>query len=117
MTIFLLDGSNLTINANETVNLSPPTSGPYAGITIFQGRDNTQELKINGGAASKLSGFVYAPNAHIFFAGNSASGSSDCLRLVGDTIEMTGSSAIQSDCKAQLGGRTMTAGRYLALVQ
>lgn len=117
VTIFLLDGSSLTMNGNHTIDLSPPTSGPYAGITIFQGRDNAQELKINGSSTSKISGFVYAPNAHIFFAGNSSSGSSDCVRLVGDTIEMTGTSTIQTDCKAQLGGRTMNVGRYLALVK
>jgi len=117
VTIFLLDGSNLTMNGNHTIDLSPPTSGPFAGLTIFQERGNAQELKINGTSASKISGFVYAPSAHIFFAGNSTSGSSDCVRLVGDTIEMTGNSTIQTDCKAQLGGRTMNVGRYLALVQ
>jgi Flp pilus assembly protein TadG len=117
VTIFLLDDASMTINGNQVVDLSPPTSGPYAGITIFQGRDNAQQLTINGTSGSKMSGFVYAPNANIFFAGNSASGSSDCLRLVGDTVEMTGNSAIQSDCKAQLGGRTMYAGRYVTLVK
>ena len=44
VTIFLMENSQLYINANEQVNLSPPTSGPYAGITIFQAHGDTQAL-------------------------------------------------------------------------
>ncbi|WP_244661626.1 hypothetical protein [Mesorhizobium huakuii] len=71
VTLFLMEGSQITINANEQVNLSPPTSGPYAGITIFENRGNTSALTLNGGANSVISGFVYAPDAAVSFAGNS----------------------------------------------
>lgn len=117
VTIFLLEGASFSITANQLVDLSPPTSGPYAGITIYQARDNPQKLTINGTSGSKVSGFVYAPKAQIFFAGNSTASASACLRLIGDTIEMTGNSAIESDCKTQLGGREMLVGRHVALVK
>ena len=41
VTIFLMEGAKFVSNANEVIKLSPPTSGPYAGITIFQDRGNT----------------------------------------------------------------------------
>ncbi|UCI06423.1 TadE/TadG family type IV pilus assembly protein [Mesorhizobium sp. B1-1-8] len=118
VTIFLMENSQLYVNANETVNLSPTTSGPYAGITIFQDRGNTQALTLNGGSGSMVSGFIYAPDAAITYAGNSdmnAQGS--CLRLVGKTVKMTGNSAVKADCTAELGNREMYAGRMITLVK
>ncbi|TPL49864.1 TadE/TadG family type IV pilus assembly protein [Mesorhizobium sp. B2-4-6] len=118
VTIFLMENSQLIINANEQVNLSPPAGGPYAGITIYQARGNTQALTLNGGSGSVVSGFIYAPDAAITYAGNSdmnAEGS--CLRLVGDTVAMAGSSAVKSDCTAELGNRAMYAGRMITLAK
>ncbi|TIO74768.1 MAG: pilus assembly protein [Mesorhizobium sp.] len=118
VTIFLMEGSQLYINANEQVNLSPPTSGPYAGITIFQDHGNTSALTLNGGAGSVVSGFIYAPDATVTYTGNSdmnAQGS--CLRVVGNIVQMTGTSAVKADCAAELGNREMYAGRVIKLVK
>ncbi|MDX8527474.1 pilus assembly protein [Mesorhizobium sp. MSK_1335] len=118
VTIFLMENSQLYINANEQVNLSPPTSGPYAGITIFQAHGNTQALTLNGGSGSVVNGFIYAPDAAITYAGNSdMNAQGGCLRLVGDTIAMTGNSAVKSDCTAELGNREMYAGRMITLAK
>ena len=118
VTLFLMENSQLYINANEQVNLSPPTSGPYAGITIYQAHGNTQALTLNGGSGSVVSGFIYAPDATITYAGNSdMSAAGSCLRLVGDTVTMTGNSAVKSDCTAELGNRAAYAGRMITLAQ
>ena len=103
VTIFLMEDANFSVNGNEIVQLSPPTSGPYAGITIYQERSNDNPLTINGASGSQVSGFVYAPGAHVFYAGNSATtGLGGCMRLVGKTIEMTGNCGY----KVGLYGRT-----------
>ncbi|MFK0692704.1 TadE/TadG family type IV pilus assembly protein [Mesorhizobium sp. IMUNJ 23033] len=118
VTLFLMEGAQIYINANEQVNLSPPTSGPYAGITIFQDHGNTSALTLNGAANSIISGFVYAPDAPISYAGNSdMSGQGDCLRLVGKTVQMTGNSSVRTDCAALLGDREMYAGRLITLAK
>lgn len=118
VTLFLMEGAQIYINANEQVNLSPPTSGPYAGITIFQDHGNTSALTLNGAANSIISGFVYAPDAPISYAGNSdMSGQGDCLRLVGRTVQMTGNSSVRTDCAALLGDREMYAGRLITLAK
>ena len=118
VTIFLMEGAEFTSNGNSKINLTPPTSGPYAGITIYQEKANTNEVKINGGAASNVSGFIYAPGALVFYAGNSSSsGAGECIRLVAKTIEMTGNSSVASDCDAELGGRKLYAGRIISLVR
>ena len=53
VTIFLMEGASFTSNANEVIQLSPSQIAPYAGITIFQDRDNTSALKVNGGVGSR----------------------------------------------------------------
>ncbi|TIN62837.1 MAG: pilus assembly protein, partial [Mesorhizobium sp.] len=118
VTIFLMEGAQLYINANEKVDLSPSTSGPYAGITIFEDHGNTSALTLNGGANSTISGFVYAPDAPISYAGNSdMSSQGDCLRLVGKTVLMTGNSSVRTDCTAMLGNREMYASRRITLAK
>ncbi|MCV0395354.1 MAG: pilus assembly protein [Rhizobiaceae bacterium] len=116
VTIFLLENAKFSISANQTVQLSPPTSGPYAGITLFQPTSNVSPLTINGGVDSLVTGFIYAPGAHVFMAGNSTTtGSGDCIRIVGNTIEMTGNSDIAADCTDELGGRKMYGSRHISL--
>jgi Flp pilus assembly protein TadG len=116
VTIFLMNGAEFTSNGNELIELSPSEDEPYAGITVFQERSDTKQLTINGGSGSKVSGFVYAPGAEVFYAGNSdMSGEGECIRIIGRTIEMTGNSLIRSDC--YFGGKIMTAGRKITLVK
>jgi hypothetical protein len=117
VTIFLMDGAELSMNANQSINLSPPDSGPYSGIVIYQARSNTTGMTINGGSNSSISGFVYAPGAQVTYNGNSDTASTACLRIVADTIKMNGNSKVKSDCNKELGGRTMYSGRYLTLVR
>lgn len=118
VTIFLLEDAEFRINANQVVQLSPPDTGDYAGITLYQERGNTSPLVVNGGAASEITGFVYAPSAHVFHAGNSTNTAvGKCLRIVGNTVEMTGNSGVSVDCEGELGGRSMYAGRYMVIVK
>lgn len=117
VTIFLMDGATLSLNGTSTVDLSPPTSGPYAGITIYQARDNTAALTINGASGSNLTGYVYAPAAPISYTGNSSVTNQNCIRIIGDTVTMTGNSYVKTDCRADLGDRLMYVGRSITLVQ
>lgn len=118
VTIFLVEGAHINIGANEIVQLSPPAEGPYAGITLYQPKDNTQAVSLLGTSGSEISGFIYAPGAQVFYAGNSVSTASpSCLRIVGKTIELTGNSQVASNCEDELGGRKMWAGRNALLMQ
>jgi hypothetical protein len=54
------------------MNLAAPTSGPYAGVVIFQARANTRAMLLSGNAAAGLSGTVYAPAARVYVSGNAS---------------------------------------------
>jgi hypothetical protein len=50
--------------------LSPPTTGPYAGVSIFQDRSVNQEIEADGNGSIQISGLVYAPAAAFQVEGN-----------------------------------------------
>ncbi len=55
---------SITLSGSETYNLSPATSGTYAGIVFFQPSDNTQPLTVSANA-SGITGTIYAPAAQL----------------------------------------------------
>ena len=117
VTIFLMEDAEFTINGNEIVQLSPPESGPYAGITIYQAKSNTNTVSINGTSGSFVDGFVYAPGAHVSFTGNAGvTADGECLRIIGDTIEFNGNSRYGANCEGKLGDHDLTAGRHISIV-
>jgi hypothetical protein len=62
----------IQIGSTGPVNLTPPTSGTYTGISIFQDRRSTAAIQLTGGATFNLSGMVYAAGATALLSGNAA---------------------------------------------
>lgn len=56
-------GGNLSFGGGSALSLSPPTTGTYKDILIFQSRSNSNALTINGGTSAILTfgGVIYAP--------------------------------------------------------
>jgi Flp pilus assembly protein TadG len=87
------------INGNATVNLTPPKSGPTAGIVMFGDRSMPAgtSFGFNGGATQYLGGAVYLPTAAISFSGGIATNTS-CTQIIGGTVTFTGNSTIAINC-------------------
>jgi hypothetical protein len=62
----------IALSGNGTFNLVAPTSGPYAGVVVFQNRANTRAVSLSGNAAEGLGGTVYAPAALLYLSGNAS---------------------------------------------
>ena len=88
---------SITLGGNGTCSLSPMTSGPYAGITIFQPSENKQTLTVTGNA-SGIVGTIYAPAAGLSESGSGALDAS----LVVDTITIGGNAV--ADVRTAGGG-------------
>lgn len=101
--IYMADG-DLTINGNASLDLSAPTSGTYAGMLFMSARDNTNPMTFNGSGAAKLDGFIYSAKGDVTYSGSNTTDST-CLRIVADTIKMSGNANMKSDCSTELGGR------------
>ena len=76
---------SITLGGNGTCNLSPATSGTYAGIVFFQPLDNTKAITVTGNA-SGITGTIYAPAAQLSESGNGALNAS----LIVDTLTISG---------------------------
>jgi hypothetical protein len=62
----------IALSGNGTFDLSAPTSGTYAGILVFQSRQNTRALAFSGNPMAGMSGVIYAANALLSMSGNAS---------------------------------------------
>ncbi len=68
--IFIGPNGSLNLAGNGTVILSPPTSGIYQGMTIFQSRSNTTDFTVTGNGKFDITGTLYAAKALMKITGN-----------------------------------------------
>jgi hypothetical protein len=90
----------ITLRGNGMIDLTAETAGDYAGVVIFQARDNTRALALGGCAASGLNGIVYAPNALLTLQGYAQLDAS----LIVDELNVGGSSLLTQMAPGSDGG-------------
>jgi parallel beta-helix repeat protein len=60
----------VTLSGSGTIQLSPPTTGPYTGVVLFQARDNTRALALSGNGVLGVTGSIYAVVGTVTLSGN-----------------------------------------------
>lgn len=93
---------SITISGGGSAVQTPPSSGPYAGMSIFQDRSSTQKITLSGGSGWNFTGTVYAASAHVDVSGGS--GATMGSQFVADTMTLSGSSTF-NDINPALGYR------------
>jgi hypothetical protein len=78
---------SIILSGNGSYTLSLPTTGNYAGIVLFQPRDNSKALTLSGNAAG-MTGTIYAPAAQLVASGNAQLNAA----LVVDLLTVSGNS-------------------------
>ncbi len=81
---------SITVSGGGTVVQSPPTSGIYYGMSIFQDRSSTQTITLSGASGWNFTGTVYAAAAPVDVSGGS--GATMGSQFVADTMTLSGSS-------------------------
>ncbi len=114
VTFFFMGDSEIKINGSAEVNLTAKTSGDYAGMLFYTSADTNQLWTVGGGNDIKLQGIMYNPGGHIDYHGNN-SVTGECLRVVADTVRITGTSSFKSKCDTELGGLDLTASTSMRL--
>jgi hypothetical protein len=56
--------------AGPTVTISPPTTGSWMGVAIFEDRSDSSPISL-AGATNSIDGLIYAPSANLSLAGGS----------------------------------------------
>ncbi|MCE9508433.1 MAG: hypothetical protein K8R48_09025 [Alphaproteobacteria bacterium] len=94
---------NVHLTGNSSVYLKAPTTGPYAGVAIYQDRrTNTGDVNhITGTAGVEIDGAIYTPSSPLTFGGNGRvlSGSTAlCTQLIAQTVQFQGNPAMDNNC-------------------
>jgi hypothetical protein len=66
------DSINISGSNGGSVTMTPPTSGVYKGLTLFQNRSATQTMTVSGNGNFHMAGTFYAANALLTVTGNGA---------------------------------------------
>ena len=61
------------ITGTGAVNLTPPTSGLYQGISLWQTRTSTNTLTVSGGGGGSVTGTFYAQHGTLKVSGSGGS--------------------------------------------
>jgi hypothetical protein len=62
-------GASYSITGNGSVNITPPATGPFQGLSIFGDRNNKASVSLSGNG-NLLSGTVYMKSAALSLSGN-----------------------------------------------
>jgi hypothetical protein len=93
-----LTGPNASIDleGNGAVTLSPMTTGPYAGITLFQDRTNTNGATLAANGNINITGTIYAPAANVNYQAN---GTTDVFgsQIIAQSLALTGNGTVNVD--------------------
>lgn len=116
VTFYFPSTGNLKLNASAKLDLSAPTSGPYAGILFFGSRNATTVThQINGTADSSLDGAIYFPASTVSYAGGGST-AGGCTQIVANIVSFSGSSSLASDCSTA-GTRDIVTNQTVTLVE
>jgi len=92
---------NIKVNASTNLNMSPPLSGTYQGIAIFQDRrasDCNNCNKINGNSGSIIQGAIYFPSQELEYSGTGNT-AAQCTMFVGRRLNFSGNSTTTNKFK------------------
>jgi Flp pilus assembly protein TadG len=100
------------VGNGTTMNISAPTSGPYAGIAIWDGNASASTpdtFTFGGGASSTFSGAIYAPNTNLVL-GNGSGTSTISSNIIANTVMILGGSTLTNNYTPPSGGSGATQG-------
>jgi Flp pilus assembly protein TadG len=99
VTVYIATGQ-ANFNSGSTVELVAPTTGSLAGIALWQGASDTNEINLDSGATSEIDGALYAPTAELTL--NSATNAAACTLVdVGSVMLDSGATfSVGSNCAA-----------------
>lgn len=92
--------ATISMNGGAQVNLTAPTSGPFAKVIMYEDpRAPFGSDTINGNSSSVLEGGLYFPSRTLTFNGTTGM-QTNCLQLVAYRLNFTGNSTINNTCDA-----------------
>jgi Flp pilus assembly protein TadG len=95
----------ISINGTGAINFSPPTTGIYAGISLWQVRSSTNTVSVSGNGGSSISGTFYVAGGTLSVTGN---GTNDVIgsQYISDLLKLGGNGGFSVNWNPQQTART-----------
>jgi len=98
-----LIGLPATLLLGGVINLTAPTSGPFANVVFFVPPGALLSAITFSGPQANFVGTIYAPSSIVLYALGGPTHTGQCTRLIADTIEFIAGGASFSKCAVTLG--------------
>jgi hypothetical protein len=91
----------ISMTGNGAVNLSPMTTGPYAGLVLFQDRSDSNADVLHGNGNLNITGTIYTPDAGMTATGN---GTTDVFgsQIIANNLTVKGNGTVNVDYNPSL---------------
>ncbi len=102
VTLVIVGDFALSIGNNATVNITAPTTGPYAGLAIFGDRNGASGVvqDLSNNTDFNINGAIYFPNQIISFDNNFVTANTqNCTQIIGRMIQLSNNVEIHDNCK------------------
>jgi hypothetical protein len=97
------NAGSISVSGSGTLNLTPPTSGDYAGISIYQDRNNGTAMTLSGSTTMSRDGAIYAPAATVSVTG-STNGTPFATQVIAERLNLSGSGVLKLQSPSSGGG-------------
>lgn len=84
-----------------TMNIQAPTTGPFAGIAIYQDRraPATGNNRFTGSTRQNIVGAIYLPRQTVTWEGVAGPNPSNCTQLIARGLVVNGSASLRNNCQ------------------
>ncbi len=101
-------GDKVDLSGSGSATLTPPASGPYSGITLFQNQSSNVPVNISGSSDFTLSGTFYLAGAQLRVSGSGGSSVLGSQYISRDlTVSGSGDVNVTYDPKTVAGKRSV----------
>jgi len=103
VTFYFTNGATFNCSNNVSIQLSAPTSGPYAGILMYQDPNDTAGPSLGGDDRTSFQGALYFPKAQLTFVRPTTSINGYSIGIVvADSLQLTGNPTVKVQGSAAL---------------
>ncbi|MEZ5920888.1 MAG: Tad domain-containing protein [Parvularculaceae bacterium] len=103
VTLFFKGKWDIKTNGNSSINITAPTTGPYAGLAIWGSKNSEVDIDFTGNNGAFVVGAIYSPNndSEIKYTGSNVTYSAgQCTQVIGGTVTFWGNSDFSTDCSS-----------------
>jgi len=99
--VLIINGNYaFSISNNAQLNITAPTTGPYAGLAFFSSRTamSTVTQTFSNNSVLRIIGAIYLPNQIVDYQNNSGTNATKCTQIIGRLVYVSNNVMLNDNC-------------------